>query len=181
MELELNKQYKEGLKELKEEIQKESPHWIKDRRRIYLVDEIIKCLVFLIPFSEWYRDATNRNVDYLTKRIFLIFFRYEYWKKRLHKFCMEYKFTILRKPNENQSKVTPIMIERAKEYPIEDIVEVNRSGFSLCLEHDDHHPSMDCRNNFCHCYVCGWSGDSISLYMKKHNVNFATAVEFLSG
>jgi len=179
MELELNKKYREGLKELKEEIQEESPCWIKDRRRIYLVNEIIKCLVFLIPFSEWYRDATDRNVDYLTKRIIQIFLKYEYWKKRLHKFSMEYKFTILRKVNGN--KITPDMIERAREYPIKDIIEVKKNGFSLCPGHDDHHPSMDCRNNFCFCYVCGWSGDSISLYMKKHNTDFTTAVEFLAG
>ena len=177
METELNKKYREGLKELKEEIQQESPCWIKDRRRIYLVDEIIKCLVFLIPFSEWYRDATDRNVDYLTKRIIQIFLKYEYWKKRLYKFSMEYKFTILKEPGSN--KITPDMIERAKEYPIEDIIEVSKSGFALCLEHDDHRPSMDCRNNFCYCYACGWTGSVLDLYMKIHDTNFATAVEFL--
>ena len=35
IELELNKEYKNGLKELRQEIEKESPGWIKERRKEY--------------------------------------------------------------------------------------------------------------------------------------------------
>ena len=177
IESELNKKYHAGLKELKEKIEEESPGWIKERRKEYLLPEMLKCLIFLAPFQEWYQDATERNVDYLTKRVIQIFAKYEHWKKRLHKLFMEYKFTILRKPDDN--RITSAMIERAKENPIGDIVEVNKQGFALCPGHDDHRPSMDCRNNFCYCYVCGWTGSVLDLYMKLHNIDFATAVEFL--
>ena len=177
IELALNKKYKEGLKELKKEIEQESPGWTKERRKEYLLQEMLKCLIFLTPIYEWYEDATERNVDYLTKKVIQVFARYEYWKKKLHKFFMEYKFTMLREPGNN--KITSDMIERAKEYPIENIVKVNKKGFALCPEHDDHRPSMDCRNNFCYCYACGWTGSVLDLYMKLHNTDFATAVEFL--
>lgn len=179
IELELSKKYRKELKELKEEIEEESPGWMKERRKEYLIKEMLRCLFFLTPFRKWYEEATERNADYLTKRIIQIFASYDYWKKRMYKLSMEYKFTILRKTN--RSEITPDMIEKAREYPIQEIVEINRSGFSLCPGHDDHHPSMDCRNNFCFCYVCGWCGDSIALYMKKNNVDFVMAVKFLSG
>ena len=177
IELELNKKYKKGLEELREEIEEESPGWIKERRKEYLLPEMLKCLIFLAPFQEWYKDATERNVDYLTKKVIQVFAKYEHWEKRLHKLFMEYKFTILRKPGDN--RITLDMIERAKEYPIEDIIEVNRNHFALCPEHDDHHPSMDCKKNFCYCYTCGWTGSVLDLYMKLHKVNFVTAVEYL--
>ena len=177
IEMELNKKYQKRLKELKEEIEQESPGWIKERRKEYLLPEMLKCLIFLATFQEWYQEATERNVDYLTKKVIQVFAKYEHWKKRLHKLFMEYKFTILRKPGNN--RITSDMIGRAKEYPIKNIIKVNKGGFALCAEHDDHRPSMDCRNNFCYCYVCGFNGGIIDLYMKLHNVDFTTAVEFL--
>ena len=181
IELELKKKYRKELEELEKEIKQESPDWMKERRREYLLQEILMCFFLLMPFYWWYRDATERNVDYLTKRIIQIFFRYEYWKKRLYKLSMEYKFTILRKFDKfDKNKITPVMIERAKEYPIEDIIQVNKNAFALCPFHEDRHPSLHCKHNFFHCFSCGVSGDVISLYMKQHNVDFVPAIKFLS-
>lgn len=75
--------------------------------------------------------------------------------------------------------VTSLDIERAVEYPIERIVEVTR-GMALCVEHDDKKPSMNCRNNFAYCHSCGFTGNSIVVYRKVHNVGFREAVNFLS-
>jgi len=178
IELELNKKYRQGLEELKQEIEQDTPGWIKARRKEYLLGEMLVCIALIRLFEEWYQEATERGADYLTKRIIKIFFRYEQWKKRFYKLIMEYKFTILRKPGKN--RITSYMIDRARDYPISDIIKVNKKYFALCPEHDDHRPSMDCRNNFCYCYVCGFRSDSLGLYMKIHNVDFATAVKFLS-
>ena len=178
IELELNKKYHKGLEELKKELEEEYPGWIKERRKEYLLPEMIKCLIFLAPFQEWYKDATERNVDYLTKRIVQIFAKYEYWKKRLHKLFMEYKFTILREPSD--SKITSTMIERAKEYSIKDIIEVNKSGFALCPFHEDKkHPNFYVKNNWGYCFACGWSGDCIKFVMDRDKIGFKQAVEFL--
>ena len=177
IELKLNKGYKKGLKGLRQEIEKESPGWIKERRKEYLLGKIFECLVFIKPFEAWYGEATERGADYLTKRIIKIFSKYEKWKERLHKIIMEYKFTILRNPGDN--KITPAMIERANEYPIEKVVKVNKNYFALCIFHQDKHPSMYCKRNFFHCFSCGASGSVIDLYMKLHNIDFSAAVEFL--
>ena len=181
IEIELKRKYREGLEELEKDIKQESLNWIRERRKIYLREEMIECLVHLMPFEEYYDEATERNVDYLTKRIIGIFAKYEYWKKRLHKLSMEYKFTILRKSSKfNRNRITPTIIERAKEYPIEDIIQVNKNAFALCPFHEDRHPSLHCKHNFFHCFSCGVSGDVISLYMKQHNVDFVPAIKFLS-
>ena len=58
-----------------------------------------------------------------------------------------------RPKKEGQEKITDAMIERAREHPIVQLVEVNKSGMAHCIAHPDKHPSMDCRNNFCHCYT----------------------------
>lgn len=68
------------------------------------------------------------------------------------------------------------MILRAKEYPIEQIVTVGRSGRAKCVFHDGEDENMDIRKNYAFCYVCGASGDAIDVYKAVHDVNFKQAV-----
>ncbi len=81
-------------------------------------------------------------------------------------------------PKSNHETVTPEMIERAREYPIANLVDVKR-GMARCIAHEDKTPSMDCRNNFAHCYACGFHADVIGVYRKLHGVGFREAVEAL--
>ncbi|MCK5347625.1 MAG: hypothetical protein KAR20_29655 [Candidatus Heimdallarchaeota archaeon] len=71
------------------------------------------------------------------------------------------------------------MIKIAKEYPIENLIDVNRAGFALCPWHEDTKPSLYCKKNFVHCFACGNSGDSIALYQKLYDVGFREAVKAL--
>ena len=77
-----------------------------------------------------------------------------------------------------RNRVTPEMIERAKEYPIENIVEVRR-GMAPCLFHEDRNPSMYVKNNFAHCFSCGKTADVIEVYQKIHGATFHVAVRAL--
>lgn len=79
-----------------------------------------------------------------------------------------------------EGDITPSMIEQAKEYQISSLIEVDRAGKAKCINHEDKHPSMDCRKNFVHCYSCGYSDDSIGVYRKLHNVGFIEAVKALT-
>jgi hypothetical protein len=80
----------------------------------------------------------------------------------------------------NQNGVTRDEIERARTYPIENILDVKK-GIARCISgsHEDKNPSMDVRNNFCYCYSCGWSGDSIDVAMKMSGLSFSDAVKKL--
>lgn len=71
-------------------------------------------------------------------------------------------------------------IDRARSYPIEDLIEVKR-GIARCISgtHADKNPSMDVRNNFVYCYACGFSGDAITVSQKLHGGSFQDVVRRL--
>ena len=80
---------------------------------------------------------------------------------------------------ENDTYITKIDIERAKQFPMDQIIEINRGGFAQCVAHDDTQPSMFCKNNFAHCFVCAYTGDTIDVYMQVHGCSFGEAVRSL--
>ena len=72
--------------------------------------------------------------------------------------------------------ITPEMIERTKNYPIGQLVEVNKQGFTKCFQHIDKHPSVYCKNNFLHCFVCNKSWDTIAVLVERDGLSFKDAV-----
>jgi len=75
-------------------------------------------------------------------------------------------------------RVTPQMIERARAYPIENLIELKRN-VALCPFHNERSPSFSVKNNKYKCFGCDASGDSISLAMHLKNMTFKQAVEYL--
>jgi hypothetical protein len=71
------------------------------------------------------------------------------------------------------------MIQRAKDYPFEKLIEIKRNKMSSCPFHEDKTPSFSIKNNKGHCFSCGWSGDTISFLMKKDGLSFGDAVKRL--
>lgn len=77
------------------------------------------------------------------------------------------------------SKITPDDIQRAKEYPLDRLLEI-KNGMARCIDHDDTRPSMNCKNGFVYCHTCGYHGDAIDVYRRLNNVGFTEAVKILS-
>jgi DNA primase len=75
--------------------------------------------------------------------------------------------------------ITEDMVSRAKEFPMDQIVDLSPQGFALCVAHNDRSPSMYCKENFAYCFSCGFTDDTIGVYMKKNDANFAEAVASL--
>lgn len=75
--------------------------------------------------------------------------------------------------------ITEDMIENARNYPIENLIEI-KNGFALCPFHNDHNPSAYCKNNYLYCFSCGTHADTIKLYMHLHNCDFKEAVNQLN-
>lgn len=86
--------------------------------------------------------------------------------------------TLFQPQRVRRDSITPDMIERAKEYPIEGLVEAHR-GMALCIFHDDRNPSMYVKNNFVHCFSCGKTADTIKVYQKLNGATFPEAVRAL--
>lgn len=70
-------------------------------------------------------------------------------------------------------------IERAKEHPFYQLVELQRNGMALCPFHEDHDPSFSIKNNYGYCFGCGWKGSTIDFVMQRYGKTFATAVREL--
>ena len=82
--------------------------------------------------------------------------------------------------------MTTLELQRLRDLPIEGVAE--RLGLavkhhkSLCPFHDDHTPSLsfNVRKNTYRCFVCGASGDTISLVMNYLHKDFLDACRWLS-
>ena len=77
---------------------------------------------------------------------------------------------------QNKTSITDSMIERARQYPLDRLIDINRAGFARCIWHTDTHPSMFCKKNFAHCFSCNKSGDTIKVLMDRDGLTFREAV-----
>jgi len=177
-ERELWQKYQKNLRELSKEIEQENPGWIKERRKNYLCKEIIRHCKYLVSFYEWYQEATQRGIPFIIKWIICKYAQYEKWERELKKVKGEYDYLC----SGNGNGITMEKIQRAKEYPIAKLIEVNKQGFAHCpFHHPDKEPSFKIysETNRYYCFGCQASGDVIDLYMKLHNVDFPQAVRKL--
>ena len=78
--------------------------------------------------------------------------------------------------------ITDAMIEQAREYPIDNLIEFDK-GRATCFNHEDRRPSMthNKKHNRAHCFVCGKSWDGIAVLQDRDGMRFAEAVKQLAG
>jgi hypothetical protein len=78
-------------------------------------------------------------------------------------------------------KITDAMIERAREYPVDELLEFNRGGMAICLWHDDTKASLyhSVSRNRVHCFVCEKDTDAIGIVMEQDRCKFPQAVKRL--
>ena len=85
-----------------------------------------------------------------------------------------------RKENPNAKKkrveITEDMVRKAKEFPIEKLLEINKAGFTRCFAHRDSKPSAYCKKNFLYCFVCSKSWDTIAILMERDGYKYPEAV-----
>lgn len=94
--------------------------------------------------------------------------------KRIHGY--EVSIAVLEGRVDKKDIITDEMIERAREYPIESLLEIGPNKRAQCIFHGGEDFNMDIRKNFAHCYVCGESGDTIRVYRAKHEASFREAI-----
>lgn len=77
-------------------------------------------------------------------------------------------------------QITDAMIESAREYPVEELLEFKR-GAALCLWHDDTNPSLswDKKRNRVHCFACDKDANAIDIIMTQDGCSFPAAVKKL--
>jgi hypothetical protein len=101
--------------------------------------------------------------------------RVEHWKKILKRNQMALA------PSKSRKGVTDEMIARAKQYPVEELIEFKRH-VAKCPFHEERTSSLHFykKDNKCHCFGgCNKSYDSIAIYQQLNNCSFVQAVERL--
>lgn len=75
-----------------------------------------------------------------------------------------------------------INIEKAKAFPITDLIEFNNSNMARCIFHTEKTPSLHYypRTNSCYCFSCNTYADSIKVFQQLNNCTFLEAVKKLS-
>ncbi|MBE0427884.1 MAG: hypothetical protein IBX72_14720 [Nitrospirae bacterium] len=71
------------------------------------------------------------------------------------------------------------MIEQAREYPIENLINVRRN-MAVCPFHNDKQPSLSIKHNRFYCFGCHAKGDVIEFLMRRDGLSFKEAVNFLT-
>jgi hypothetical protein len=73
-------------------------------------------------------------------------------------------------------------VERAKQYPISDLIKFNASGSAKCIFHAEKESSLHYYSDDNHCYCfggCGRAYDAIDVYRKLNGSTFREAVRAL--
>jgi hypothetical protein len=81
-----------------------------------------------------------------------------------------------------EGQITDEMVERAREYPVKELVGFNRQGKATAWCHPDQNPSLHfmSRVGRAHCFVCDRSFDAIGVLMTRDGMSFADAVRELN-
>jgi hypothetical protein len=147
----------------------------KCRRLDYLYDKLIALDIELIDRNREYKRAIEQDGPYIERA--LIAYPIPEIEKKIKRLEHEIGFVVKGSQGKN-NRISPEMIEQAREYPIENMIEVKK-GMALCPFHDDRNPSMSIRNNLFHCFGCGEKGDAIDFVMKRQGLSFTEAVKTL--
>lgn len=159
------------VKEFKNEL-KDIPE-LKEARKNFIEGKI-KCLEWLIRgLNENIKKSFEKDGSYLERWIYNK--KIKHFETQLKRCLFENRI----KSISGKDLITDDMILQAREYPIEDLIEVNGRGFALCPYHDDKKPSMLVRNGFAYCFSCQTSKDAIAIAMDIFNLKFPQAVKKL--
>lgn len=72
-------------------------------------------------------------------------------------------------------------IEKAREYPLDSLIDFDKRGFAVCPFHEESSASFSYwqKNNLGHCFGCLRTADSIAVVMTKERKTFPQAVRHL--
>jgi hypothetical protein len=83
---------------------------------------------------------------------------------------------------ERRGAITDDMVARAKEYPIAELIDFDRTGASIAFCHPDQRPSLRMMKgkNAAYCFPCAKKFDPIDILRERDGLSFHDAVRRLS-
>ena len=179
--LPIHERYPSLIAEFRDEIEAERPGWIRTRRLMYLWDRAMAVYWYLSEVYDRYGQYQTQPGWW--RQTVLKLNRVTDGERKLKSLVNSYRYHLLEgEPSEwAKNRITDEQIRQAESHDIASLLDINKFGYARCLNHrPDKHPSMYCKNNFAYCFVCGWTGNAIKVYMVLNDCNFVTAVKALS-
>lgn len=176
------KEIKKSIKEFMIEVAEQEPDWVAERRIEYLknqIAELQKKINWWTAMSSHYKEIGTETskmfVESIDKTVIVPF------KKQKDKLQNEIDLYLNPVIVDYSSKIIDGDIERAKEVPMNTLIDFNRAGFAICLFHNERTASMKWwkKHNVVKCFSCGEAADTIKVYRKLNNSSFREAVENL--
>lgn len=176
---EQNIQIRQSIREFANEIQDKSPEFYKNARVRFIKQEIENIENVIRQIEDDFEESRKHNIPYWLRKCFYDMKNIQQYTKKLESFQLELK-RLIYGTQISKERIDDFMIERAMQYPIENLLEINKRGFASCPFHDDNHnPNFYTKKNFGYCFSCGKSANVIDLYMILHNADFVSAVKAL--
>ena len=150
----------------------------------YLEERKKECLVYIEAFENLF-NYRLRGISHM-KGDFKRWFWTEWLKLNegavIDKYDRELKKIelFLNPPEFKEGQITQEDIERAREYPFEELIKASKGMFAICPFHPEKKPSFYIRKNFGYCFGCAWHGDTISFIMDTEAIGFVEAVKKLT-
>lgn len=153
------------ISQLKREVDEE---WAEDRRIEYLKDKMTDEVMCAAYNLSQYKMA-KKSIDIL----------YFGWRYQVHvEKILRLQGRILGMKNPINT-ITDDMIERAKEHPFSELIEL-KGNRAKCPFHDGKSStSFSVKDNRGYCFGCSWKGDTIEFVMQKDGMTFPEAVKYL--
>lgn len=149
-----------------------SPAWAIERRLAYLLNRKLTLMEMVDEICEL--EGTDEATDYLLVDANI--------RLRVQLFSTEREMKMMKNYQEppKAGSITNDMVVRAKEYPIEQLVEFDK-GKAKAWCHQDKSPSLSWHRkaNRAHCFPCNKSFNPIDVLMDRDGMSFPEAVRFL--
>lgn len=137
---------------------------------------LMKLNKLIFTIEDQYEEMTRKDAPYVERMLALIVRRYEHWKKLRSKI----RARAIHTKYPDSMEITEAEIIRAREVPLEELVELDRTKHMVCPFHDDKKPSMWVKNGYGWCFSCGAWCDSIRYLVDVKKFAFVDAVKRLN-
>jgi len=142
-------------------------------RKVSLKEQINQLEANIRQESEWYLNIVKKDGKDAAD-IFLDLWETKKKEQQLKRLKSNFLLVWTDKKD-----ITDEMIIKAKEFPFQNLIEVNQRGYAHCPFHQDKTPSMWVKNNFGHCFSCDKTLDTIQFVIETYKIRFPEAVRKL--
>jgi len=155
------------------------PDFIKDAKKRYLQSKIDFQRDFIKLAHDTYEANRIGGMEYKLRKAFYNNAEVPKHEKRLK--SLVYALCMIENSKEiERERITDFMIERAREYPISDLIKIQRNKRAFCpFCKGARSATFSVKNNHGLCFRCGESADTIKLVMQLTGLAFVAAVKSL--